>query len=100
MTRAHVAPLSPDQTASIASEIATALLAIEHLSCMASAATDVHDRGALLTGIECIAKHAGSLADLVNVAQGGVPVVGPAGDWSRPACMQLRPKGVHGSSQA
>lgn len=84
MTKAIQQPLKPAQVADIAGSIATALLAIERLAVMVDGCTDLQDRGAMATGIECIAKYAGGLADMVNVAHGGAGILGDFNDWSRP----------------
>lgn len=74
-----------DQVAELANDMATAMQAIERLARMVDACNDLQDRSAMTIGIECIAKHAGSLADLVNAAHGGVPVVGDFNAWGTPA---------------
>lgn len=88
--RATQQPLMPAQVAEITGSIATALMAIERLAIMADVCTDLQDRGAMATGIECIAKYAGGLADMVNVAHGGVGIRGDFNDWSRPGFLESR----------
>lgn len=88
MTSTMQQPLSPTQVANIAGSIATALLAIERLAVMVDGCSDLQDRGAMATGIECIARYAGGLADMVNVAHGGVGIQGDFNDWSRPGYLE------------
>jgi len=88
MMRAVPQPLKPAQLANISSSIATALLAIERLAVMVDGCSDLQDRGAMATGIECIAKYAGGLADMVNVAHGGPGILGDFNDWSRPGYLE------------
>lgn len=88
MTNVMQQPLKPAQVVDLAGSIATALLAIERLAIMVDGCTDLRDRGAMATGIECIAKYAGGLADMVNVAHGGAVIQGDFNDWSRPGYLE------------
>lgn len=83
-----------NQVADLAGEIATASMAIERLSRMVDACNDPRDRCAMTVGIESIAKHAGAMADLLNVAHGGVPVMGDFNAWCTPAFLDRDAGGV------
>lgn len=97
MNRTNQQPLTREQVARVSGSIATALLAIERLAGMVDGCTNLQDRGAMTTGIECIAIYAGGLADMVNVAHGGVGIRGDFNDWSRPVCLEAAGTADEGS---
>lgn len=84
MRQASMNSLRTEQVVNLACDLATAMMAIERMSCMVDTCSDPDDRCALTVGIGSIAKHAGALADLVNAEHGGVPVVGDFNEWFHP----------------
>lgn len=76
--------LTLGQAANVATEIATHLGSIERLAGMLACCGNVPDSGALVMGIESLAKRAAALADLLVVANGAAPVRGDFNAWCGP----------------
>lgn len=79
-----------DRAANVAAEVATHLGSIERLASMLACCSNVPDSGALIMGIECLAKRAAAMADLLVVAHGSAPVRGDFNAWCGPDALSVQ----------